>query len=256
MANPTYQSGFYAPGRGVAKHPELWRGIRHAWVMSLGNTGRTLIDQAGMGNSPITSAAWSTSQYGDSLNFNGSSDQVQTGINPAGSGDTTLVAFFRSTSSGQRMIFGNGNANRFYIEQFTSGILHWGFGDIQNSATSNATLAINQWQHFAVRKKGLSAGTVDQFLNGVATDTGDSWSGSHGGSMSIGVYANNLYFDGDIQSVLWYDRCLSDSEIRLLARDPVAMFRLAPRKFYSLPAAAGNPTGILQLNTQSMRLGL
>ena len=29
--NPTYQSGFYAPGRGTALHPELWRGCVGAW---------------------------------------------------------------------------------------------------------------------------------------------------------------------------------------------------------------------------------
>jgi hypothetical protein len=39
MANPTYQSGFYAPGRGTALHPELWDGCVGAWDPGLGNTG-------------------------------------------------------------------------------------------------------------------------------------------------------------------------------------------------------------------------
>jgi hypothetical protein len=39
MANPTYQSGFYAPGRGTAKYPELWDGCVGAWNPGLGNTG-------------------------------------------------------------------------------------------------------------------------------------------------------------------------------------------------------------------------
>jgi hypothetical protein len=52
MANPTYQSGFYAPGRGTAKYPELWRGCVGAWNPGLGNTGLSC------GTGAVTAEQW------------------------------------------------------------------------------------------------------------------------------------------------------------------------------------------------------
>jgi hypothetical protein len=70
---PSYQSGFYAPGRGVAKHPELWRGCVGAWNPGLGNTGLSLRDWSGnQNNGTLTNGpTWGVSDGRQALDFDG-----------------------------------------------------------------------------------------------------------------------------------------------------------------------------------------
>jgi hypothetical protein len=71
MANPTYQSGFYAPGRGTAKYPELWDGCVGAWNPGLGNTGLVLRDWSGnQNNGTLTNGpTWGVSDGRQALDF-------------------------------------------------------------------------------------------------------------------------------------------------------------------------------------------
>jgi hypothetical protein len=75
---PSYQSGFYAPGRGVAKHPELWRGCVGAWNPGLGNTGLSLRDwSGGQNNGVLTNGpTWGVSDGRQALTFDGVNDRI------------------------------------------------------------------------------------------------------------------------------------------------------------------------------------
>jgi hypothetical protein len=75
---PSYQSGFYAPGRGVAKHPELWDGCVGAWNPGLGNTGLSLRDWSGsQNNGTLTNGpTWGVSEGRQALTFDGVNDFV------------------------------------------------------------------------------------------------------------------------------------------------------------------------------------
>jgi hypothetical protein len=82
---PSYQSGFYAPGRGVAKHPELWRGCVGAWNPGLGNTGLSLRDWSGNGNNGTLTGGptWGVTDGQQALDFDGVDDYVDFGVFPS-----------------------------------------------------------------------------------------------------------------------------------------------------------------------------
>ena len=107
MANPTYQSGFYAPGRGTALHPELWRGCVGAWNPGLGNTGLSLRDWSGnQNNGTLTNGpTWGVTDGRQALTLDGSGDCVDLGVKSSLNipRDITLTAWIRPLNISGRM---------------------------------------------------------------------------------------------------------------------------------------------------------
>ena len=182
--------------------------------------GTTWYDLAGSNNGTLTNGPTFDRDNGGGIVFDGSNDRVDIGVTPAtlvGDGNpATISAWFYPSTTNQRMIFGQGTLSRFYIEQYNrngSLIAHWGFGDSQNSATSQAFINTNTWYHYTATYDGSIA---KGYLNGINTDTTSiGGSKTYGGSLSVGSWgpSGGFYFSGRISTVNVYNRDLSSTEV-------------------------------------------
>ena len=232
---PSYQSGFYAPGRGVAKHPELWRGCVGAWNPGLGNTGLSLRDwSGGQNNGTLTNGpTWGVSDGQQALTFNGTnyvtcSRQITNQVNG------TYTAWVRWTSQ-NGSVFGSTTTRSYIMLLYPSvNSIYCGDGTTNNVLWPYTPVDWdNKWKAIAVRKTGS---TLEMFFEGVnqgsrplPTITPIDFIGrGQGGTYSWG---------GQIDDARIYNRALSDNEIRTLAQRPGIAYELAPRKTYFIPTA-------------------
>ena len=270
MANPTYQSGFYAPGRGTAKYPELWRGCVGAWNPGLGNTGLVLRDWSGNQNNGVLTGGptWGVSGGRQALSFDGSNDYVDCGdvLNQT-TNDFTLSVWIKTTQTSRGYILSKQEfsaAAGYHLEINGTGVgkARVGISDGTNAAFDSTSTGYNDggWHHVLVvfDRSGVATFYKDGIADGsssIVTASGDT---SNTQPFVIGANSDhvNALYTGQLSGIRVYNRALSLNEIRLLAQRPGIAYERAPRKFYSLPAAAGNPTGILINNLQSIRLGL
>ena len=91
---------------------------------------------------------------------------------------------------------------------------------VYNSTTATSTTYID----------GVSAFTVSSVAAGAY--------GTNTQNLEIGGTILDRWWAGSIADARIYSRALSPQEIRLLAKRPGIAYELAPRKFYSLPAAS------------------
>jgi len=185
-------------------------------VKSYPGSGTTWYDKSGNGNNGILTNGPTFAS--GSIVFDGVDDYVNLGISPTtlleGTIPTTISAWFRTDIQSQQMIFGNGNSSRFYIEVFNNSgtfVAHWGFGDTQNSLTSQAIITVGEWYNYTATYDGNVA---KGYLNGNNTDTQTIGTKSYAGNMQIGNYGlDGLWFNGDIATLLTYNRTLTSQEI-------------------------------------------
>jgi hypothetical protein len=267
--NPTYQSGFYAPGRGTAKYPALWDGCVGAWNPGLGNTGLSLRDWSGNQNNGVLTngPTWGVSGGRQALSFDGVNDYVGlstfSGL-PTIEGDQTMSLWTQHDgTASRRMIFttakdGTTTGNNSLGIELNIGMLAaTGWGGVAYNRISLSLVPANTWFLATLTQVGgvptMWLNIYPGTFNATRTQAGST------GSVRIGSFNASFpdpYHNRPISDVRVYNRVLSPQEIRLLAQRPGIAYERAPRKFYSLPSATGNPTGILQNNLQSMRLGL
>jgi hypothetical protein len=257
MANPTYQSGFYAPGRGTALHPELWDGCVGAWDPGLGNTGLSLRDWSGKqkNGTLVNGPTWGVSDGRQALDFDGSNDYVAVTPNYYGGvGFITgrpygaaMCGWIYKRTTGRQALIGDwdngGGGDSFVLELNGEKVVSYVRCPNQNTITGNTSVPLNQWIHIAVTF--VVGGQAIVYLNGVS-DKSQATLGvgpmDNGSSISLaraGAF-NGLYVNGQIADIRIYNRALSPNEIRTLAKRPGIAYELAPRKFYSLPAAASS----------------
>ena len=268
MANPTYQSGFYAPGRGTAKYPELWDGCVGAWNPGLGNTGLSLRDWSGnQNNGTLTNGpTWGVSDGRQALDFDGVNDRVLCGIDTAyrtglKSISLSMLVYTSSTSfaAAPESLFDtsgfNVTAGGIWIAldnrggtRATNGIgaqVKTSSGGTRDASASNVFTSTAAWKHICV---AYFRGSLRIFVNGIDATTGEA--SNQGGTgdyvpkneiISIGAtVGGGNYFTGQMNDIRQFNRALSPNEIRLLAQRPGIAYERAPRKFYSLPAAASS----------------
>jgi len=218
MAIKAGEDTFYQANRGIVQDGlvlNLDAGVRDSY-----DSGTTWRDLRGGNNGTLTNGPTFDAANGGSIVFDGSNQRVDTGVNPAtlvGNGNpATISAWFYSYTTSQRMFLGQGSASRFYIEQYNrsgSLVAHWGFGDSQNSATSQAFINTNTWYNYTATYDGSIA---KGYLNGINTDT-TSIGGPKGysGSLSVGSWgpSGGYYFSGRISTVNVYNRALTSDEV-------------------------------------------
>jgi hypothetical protein len=247
MANPTYQSGFYAPGRGTAKYPALWDGCVGAWNPGLGNTGLVLRDWSGRGShGTLTNGpTWGVSDGRQALTFDGVNDRVVTGSILGFSGISqpalSFSAWVKMGASDYASLFKSGLSSGLQVYTATGGLgggMQVSIGTTYPAYSNGGYLTANVWNHVAISYTGA---TIYFFQNGNAVG---SWAVAANPILttcSLGGYLNNSEtLDGQAGDWRLYDRALSSNEIRLLAQRPGIAYERAPRKFYSLPAAASS----------------
>jgi hypothetical protein len=271
MANPTYQSGFYAPGRGTAKYPALWDGCVGAWNPGLGNTGLSLRDwgpkcRNGTIINPTPSVNWDVSDGIRNLKLlKASSHYVDCGTASAFglSSSFSVTGWIRPSNV---TVWQRWASVGEYDTGWIAGVTVSGKLDLTVVANAivpcygQTTLTPGVWTAVAVVADNISK-TLAVYVNGKLDVAPVSFTGTilrPSASFLIGRSGVSSTYDwsGGLTDIRLYEKTITQSQIRLLAQRPGIAYELAPRKFYSLPAAAGNPAGILQLNTQSMRFGL
>ena len=264
---PTYQSGFYAPGRGVPKYPELWKGCVGAWAPCLGPTGLTLRDWSRVRNDgtltsmdPATDWAIGGGKY--ALDFDGVNDCVLCGTDGAFRvGAKSLVvslwvyASSSSFASSPKVIFDTSGFNvtsgGIWIAldnrgglRATAGVgaqIATASGGSRDVAASNVFTSSASWKHISVFYKN---GSARIFVNGVDATTVEAMILSGTGdyvpknaivSLGAAVGGGN-YFTGQIDDIR---QDVIASDLRQLASRRGIAYELAPRKVYSLPATVG-----------------
>jgi hypothetical protein len=203
------------------------------------STGSTANGNTGtLTNSPSWSTGvWALGPTGSALTFNGTTNYVKasgsgslanlysTGmtvaawIKPSGSGGGGVGRIVDKDDNQQGWFFAmNGTTTvKFTSDQFA------GAGAL--TRTSNATIALNVWQHVVATWDGSqSGGNIHVYINGVAADAASSnGSGSTNSDSTVPITIGNREIDsargfsGSIDDVRVYNRVLSATEIQNLA---------------------------------------
>jgi RHS repeat-associated protein len=215
-----------------AKQELLVSDLVSRWKLDEGS-GSTINDSKGTNNGTAANTSWTTGRLGNALSFNGTSSYISvpdTDNSLDIDNEITITAWIKPNNlSGYYCIAAkqpSGTAANNYpgnyefrIEQ-TSGCLKL----LHQTSTGNtisaymSTIAVNvgQWQHVVVTLKEGSS--VKFYINGLPA-------GSFSQTTAFGIANNNplrigsrkdssCWFNGDIDDVQIYKRCLSANEIQ------------------------------------------
>ena len=242
QTQPSYASG-YAKSASESDHPNLWDGLLGAWMPGLGVTGGTLRDVSGNENhgtltnmDPATD--WVTTSKGLALDFDGSDDYAKTSANDrykVSGGEITVLQWIKLDtypSSGGYSFWdslplgGNGTRSNSFVTVIMASDRKLSLFSEGFFKTHAKQLNLNQWHLIGFRRKSTATNQTDLIIDtdfsaitfGTSLLTGDNvW-----GRVSN---ASAYYFDGKMSSCFFWDRCLSDPEIKQLYVDPLAPFR-------------------------------
>jgi hypothetical protein len=259
MANPTYQSGFYAPGRGTAKYPELWDGCVGAWNPGLGNTGLSLRDWSGNGNHGTLNngPTYRVGAGNQALNFDGTNDYVEVSsarklyrVFESGKWTITYFANTAVTANDYPISFGNSASGSIYTAMLfnTSSKVQvnsagGGGANLVGAAVNSATP--NKWERYTI----TADAAVPEFsirVNSVVADSNalpPSYSVGQIDRFTIGALGRSttgLYVAGFLTDFRVYNYAISQRLDRLLAQRPGIAYERAPRKSYFLPPTASS----------------
>jgi len=203
------------------------------WKLDEGH-GTTAFDWSGHGNDGALQGdpQWITGYDGDSLQLDGSSDNIYAESAQLPTGAFTLALWFNSGSalndSSPRKDFlywqvGNGRPHLTFNRSGTGEIGLWPNvgGDVDGPLTTTRSWAAGTWYHIASTFDGTSFkiyvnGNLENVVNHPGTH--DDASG-----LLIGCRTNQRnYFDGKIDDVRLYSKALTQQEISLVMRgDPL-----------------------------------
>ncbi len=235
------------------------RGLIGCWLLNEG-AGTVVRDMGayGLTGTLEAGAAWSAGPHGPALTLDGGTGRVLLGYvtSRLGTYNKLTITFWAYLDVLEKTVFlgtrmrdemaigvqdGNGQF-RVYPET-----------NINDYQSAEGVVKAGQWQHWAVVFDGTLGATsrIRVFLNGaevpnISPDTlvteityragypwyigyDNDWVGSYGAS----------WMDGSMDSVAFYDRALTPSEIASLYRDPYQMFRREPVEYYV--TAGGEP---------------
>ena len=178
-------------------------------------TGTTWYDLSGNGNSTtLYNSPTYTNNNVHTFNFDESNDYAKvnnTGILPTTA--YTKIAAFRPESSTANIISGGSDGQHAFWMGGTSTTLQSGHNSAWSTVAYSPGSMLNQWWIGAVTFNTTSGWVL--YLNGQQVDTDSNTSTFTGGNtVRIGAYidAGNL-FDGDIATVMIYNRALTSTEI-------------------------------------------
>ena len=223
--NPTEAMG-YARNRGESLYPDHWRGLVCACCPSLGVTGNTIRNHAGIGGDDgiltnMEMSDWRATDLGHGnsgyvLTFDGANESVNLGSSPKLKVPNVSVHFWHRPSNngaaGMAMVgdidnFAEGyfiglETNRFYFYLEGINITFW----------NGYTVPEDRWEHVVA--------TFDGTTQRVYLDGNETFSAVHPGSISPG--ANDIHwgdvssyeYAGDMDDLRIYDRGLSTGEVK------------------------------------------
>lgn len=182
--------------------------------------------------------------HGSALSFDGDNDAVDV-VKPIVGTELTIVIWAKSTGPGSY----NGNdgyfigdstdAANFYFRRqgLQTNLVELGMGDA--GSIVGIASPVDKWEFYVLRH--FSDGVYELWVNGIlqGSDTSSNFNG-----FSSNLYLGNRQdllrdFDGQISSVLIYNRILSASEISSLYRDIFQGWRRQPLELIVAATSAG-----------------
>ena len=243
----------FAKHSGESKYPHLWKGLQGLWlpgnVESLGTDGirdHSLNNNTGTTAGTMTAADWVLSkpkgQAGYALDFDGTDDRISIPNSGFLAGDFTILAWFNTPTSIQRVIVGEGLAtagvNWMRCVVDTDNTLLFTFDDnsVKKEWSTTGASIDGAWNHMAVTKSNGYISYLDGVADGGETDNGSIDTGDPF-TIGRGILGNDWL--GQIRIVITYRRALLPNEIKqiYLGASPLTL----KRRFVFAPAEAAPP---------------
>ncbi len=182
------------------------------------------------------SPSWLSGKFGACLSFNGANDYIDSGIKINTSQNWSITGWARiadkapgGSLDNTQSIFGSHQLNRFYFGFRPNGNYFFGYGSAYKESTPSDEVSDDIWfQWTLVGDNGLArlyidARQVDTLsYSGMGVQLYSNLIGARRGSAS--PFNPELYFQGDIDNIMLFNRALSAREIAWLYREPYAMF--------------------------------
>lgn len=174
--------------------------------------------------SNVIRAATTTNDPDTLIEINASSWTFQVCVyNPSGSG--TNPGFFRSgdTETGSTFVIDNGSTRRPWIRVNGTDVI---------KAASGPQWPSSGFVNFIFRF--VQSTSVDVWWGGIQQHTATHSVAQIGLGLTLGVYVIGRqngaeYLNGTYSAVRWWDRALTDDQVRRLARDPNTFYAPLPR---------------------------
>jgi len=236
QSEPSYKAG-YAKSASESANPELWDGLKSAWVPSLGNTGLRVRDVVGSNDGDShSSTIWEenglryvlnsgdrgTTCGPDSRLINLPEISIALRFKANAASDGRQLSIFSKITDQNECAFDfrrmSDNSSLFVVERAT----------VRNrTPTPSGTFAAGEWYDVVCT---FDRGTTHCIVNGelIATESGGPiLNTSFDADVCIGDNKRpNIYtFDGVVQTAMVWDRALTQDDARNLHADPLAPFR-------------------------------
>ncbi|MEZ4156368.1 MAG: LamG domain-containing protein [Candidatus Paceibacterota bacterium] len=201
---------------GILYSPQNNLGLVGYWNFEDGS-GTTVTDQSGNGNTGTLTGTpdWVNGHRGTALDFNGSSDYVDTPAQDFGGPVTIALWVYRGPYVTERMAFGQFGSIDL---RETSTQLRFITPDLSDTLIGT-NVSIGEWTHLAFT---YDSGTGQKIIykNGSVAGTETSITGEIDGGTSnfqIGARGDgNQHFNGKVDEFRIYDRALSATEVAAL----------------------------------------
>jgi hypothetical protein len=217
-------------------------GLVGMWSFNSKDLSDRVYDRSGNGHDGYfiggaTSSAKTIGKVGQSINFDGVNDTVLISHSSLLDLDMTESATFsfwinkESASANAGSIYKRTSGSPGYsVDILTTGAVSFSIGDLfsNNNRIGNdtsTTMNLNQWYHVVVTYDGsINSSGIKVYFDGVIqpmTNAVDNWGGgssSNGFDFSLGARESGTsrLLDGKMDEVRFYNRVLSDNEIKQL----------------------------------------
>ena len=237
-------------------HP-LSNGLVGYWLLNEGS-GTKVFDLSGNGINGIfvANTSWAAGKFGTVLSFDGTNDYVNFGTITTGhplmlTGQSITIVAWVKVTIGQACgvackdgYYGNGD---WALSLNSNQKVHLGT-NFASEFISSKSIGLNNWAQIVGIIDSV-AQTDYIYINGVK-DTAATWIGgdsyiaigSDQSAFTIGDSGN--FLGGFVDSVLIYNRALSDAEVALLYREPFRMFERNLIELWVGSVGAVAPSGI------------
>ena len=231
-------------------HP-LLRGATALWLFDEG-AGRHAFDRVGMSQTNATSVvpARVAARFGRGVKFTGS--EYFLFLSHDGISFANVMSFsmwLRTTSTSNTVIFEKSSNNTNYhlhMSSVTAGALQFG-NTTTNRVNSKKLVSDGRWHH-GVGVLDTRITTTKIYIDGVLDNTNASATDAFSTNtieLLVGSRTGSFGFPGEIDQLIFYNRALTDGEVRHLYREPLAFLKpQASRRYwyYGVPAAAASDT--------------
>lgn len=228
-------------GTPINKSHPLAQGLVGCFLFNEGGGQKALnsVLSNNTGGTLTNGAIYQVKQRGSCVSLDGTNDYVQLGSTTTFNlpSACTLSAWINTNTvaAGTRQIICNSDAAggivqyTFEINRTTGGIVRLLANSGVIAVSSTTLLTANKWYHLVGSRSGTGGNwTYTIYINGVqdAQATGVTGNPNPHQIDSIGCGGNGAFqfFNGFIQDVKYYNRCLSATEVRQLYLAPYSMF--------------------------------